>query len=524
MYEEDDKSYGIFEEEEATKMLKYLKNNIIIKEVEDENRISIVNELKKFEEEDEKEERNNKLLIRKNNIENKNNNDYEEMNKNNYDILNEENKNLLSNSKIDINLLKTDSENKENSFSKSNYLNNNNNEDNNYFENSFLPQSVISQAKIHKLKISNNKLNNSFSSSSKKENSFEHKTPNKINKSIQIYSKSSSKEDNTKKNINLPRISSAQNLKKSKSRLFLMKTENENNHVKKRTKNIIPLNMNNHKSKLILKSKSPKNLLDILKKKKNDEIIDNELLNIEKENLDLIRELEKLNIQFNSLSQKKSSLINNNKNYNSVQPISHENLELSELNIQKKYLTNLISEYNTLYNKFNDENENEVIELKKEIKEKKNEINKCSEENKILKEKIFNNQNYLKTNKQKKVFFQDENLDDKSELYQKKILKKKKDIEKMKIFYLKENKKILNLNNEIDKYKEILNNYEKGVNMNLDKKKQLEDQIKKLTKKKKILKYSRYSMKKKFNKEINKQNNYIEQLKKTIFEVNLTSI
>ena len=31
-------------------------------------------------------------------------------------------------------------------------------------------------------------------------------------------------------------------------------------------------------------------------------------------------------------------------------------------------------------------------------------------------------------------------------------------------------------------------------------------------------------MKKKFNKEINKQNNYIEQLKKTIFEVNLTSI
>ena len=159
MYEEDDKSYGIFEEEEATKMLKYLKNNIIIKEVEDENRISIVNELKKFEEEDEKEERNNKLLIRKNNIENKNNNDYEEMNKNNYDILNEENKNLLSNSKIDINLLKTDSENKENSFSKSNYLNNNNNEDSNYFENSFLLQSVISQAKIHKLKISNNKLN-----------------------------------------------------------------------------------------------------------------------------------------------------------------------------------------------------------------------------------------------------------------------------------------------------------------------------------------------------------------------------
>ena len=177
-----------------------------------------------------------------------------------------------------------------------------------------------------------------------------------------------------------------------------------------------------------------------------------------------------------------------------------------------------------MYNKFNDENENEVIELKKEIKEKKNEINKYFEENKILKEKIFNNQNYLKTNKQKKVFFQDENLDDKSELYQKKILKKKKDIETMKIFYLKENKKILNLNNEIDKYKEILNNYEKGVNMNLEKKKQLENQIKKLTKKKKILKYSRYSMKKKFNKEINKQNHYIEQLKKTIFEVNLTSI
>ena len=526
MDDEDDKSYGLFNENETMKLLKYLKNNKenIIKEVEEENKVSIINEMN-IQEEEKKEERKIKSKFKnKEKSESYNSNsENEDTNSNKKKSVSftfKQSKNILSPSKIDIRSIKTESDNKENIFSDSSYLNNNNDD----LENSFLPQSVISQARINKFKM-NNKLINSFNTPPK-DNLNEFKTPNKVNKSIQIFSKSSSKEKINNNKILLPRISSAKNLKKNKSKLFLMKTDSEDKLINpNKKKKITSIPFNNNKQKIFLSSKSKPKFLDILKKKKNDEIIDNEIINIEKENLDLIKELEKLNLQLNTLINKQNHnniSIYNNKNYKSVQPIQHENLEQSELIIRKKYLTNLISEYNRLYDKFNMENENNIIiQLENEIKEKTNEYKKCFKENKLLKEKIYNNNNYLKNNK----YTKNDNLNSKSELYMKKILNKKNEIEQMKITYKTEYKKIISLNEKYEKYNGILNKYETIYKNNneiktKEKDKKLEEEIYKLSKKKAILVQSRNSMKNNYSNEINKQRKYIEQLKKSIFEVN----
>ncbi len=526
MDDEDDKSYGLFNEDETMKVLKYVKNNKenIIKEVEDENKVSIINELN-IQEEEKKEEIKLKPRYKiKEKSESYNstseNEDSNSNKKKSVSFTFKQNKNILSPSKIDIRSIKTESDNKENIFSDSSYLNNNNDD----LENSFLPQSVISQARINKFKM-NNKLSNSFNTPPK-DNSNEFQTPNRVNKSIQIFSKSSSKEKNNNNKMLLPRISSAKNLKKSKSKLFLMKTDSEDKHIKlNKKKKITSIPFDNNKQKLFLNSKSKPKFLDMLKKKKNDEIIDNEILNIEKENLDLIKELEKLNIQLNTLINKQDNnniSIYNNKSYKSVQPIPHENLQQSELVIQKKYLTNLITEYNKLYNKYNMENNNNIItQLENAIKEKTNEYKKCFRENKLLKEKIYNNNNYLKNNK----YTNNNDLNSKSELYMKKILNKKNEIEQMKITYKKEYKKIISLNDKYEKYNGILNKYETIYKNNneiktKEKDKKLEEKINKLSKKKEILIQSRNSMKNNYSNEIIKQRKYIEQLKKSIFEVN----
>ena len=168
------------------------------------------------------------------------------------------------------------------------------------------------------------------------------------------------------------------------------------------------------------------------------------------------------------------------------------------------------------------ENENNIIiQLENEIKEKTNEYKKCFKENKLLKEKIYNNNNYLKNNK----YTKNDNLNSKSELYMKKILKKKNEIEQMKNIYKKEYKKIISLNGKYEKYNDILNKYGTTyLNNNeiktKEKDKKLEEEIYKLSKKKAILVQSRNSMKNNYSNEINKQRKYIEQLKKSIFEVN----
>jgi hypothetical protein len=109
---------------------------------------------------------------------------------------------------------------------------------------------------------------------------------------------------------------------------------------------------------------------------------------MEKENLNLIRELEKLNIQLNTLINKQTpiAILNYNKTHpknKSVQPSTPEILKQSEIIMQKKYLTNLITEYNKLYSKFNIENDSNVKEeLINEIEKKKIEYKKCLNENK----------------------------------------------------------------------------------------------------------------------------------------------
>ena len=559
MSDDDDNSYG-FEDKDKSKILKYYNEDTenIIKEVEDENKTTIIKEFKYDEEEDQKEDDINKLnntskfnnleIIEKHdkineeslNTSKKNNdinNDIEEIStskKHSELFSNNENKSLLSPSKIDINTLKTESDIKEE-------INESHKDLNIILDNSFLPQSVISQAN----KSKRNSLNIPQKLSKDKLN-IDNNTPLKINKSINLFSKSSSKDKNNNKKITalLPRISSAKNLKKSNSKLFLMKSENENEnkehtYLNKRKKLIgIPLNP---KSKLFLSmNKSPNKLLEIIKNKKNEEEIDNELYDMEKENLNLIRELEKLNIQLNNLINKQTptAIINYNKTHpkhKSVQPSTPEILKQSEIIMQKKYLTNLISEYNKLYSKYNIEyNNNAKDELKKEIELKKIEYKKCLIENKNLKDKIYQNQNYLKKShiQQKTIIVNYEDFESKSDLYKKKISKTKSDLHRMELLFKNESKKIISLNEKYIRFKEILDNYEETPNSLknklLDKEqiKQNEEQKKKLIRKKNIIIHSRKSMKNNYNIEINKQNKYIEQLKNTIYEVNsiLTSM
>ncbi len=549
MSEEDD-SYG-FEDEEKSKILKYYNENKenIIKEVDDENKTTIIKEAKIFEEEeDEKEEINTSLEMKeeKGKIINeeisinseKNNINYESeiisTSKKQSEIFsNNENKSLLSPSKIDINPNKTESDFKEE-------LNNSKNNDlNDKYHNLFLPQSVIST------KINRNKrlsLNNSVNLSEKNLNS-DFNTPLKLNKKTHFFSRSSSKEKiNTKKiNSNLPRISSAKNLKKSNSKLFLMKSENENDnnkehgYVNKRKKITgIPFNT---KTKLYLSNNKTSNkLLEIVKKKKKEEEIDNELLNMEKENLNLIRELEKLNIQLNTLINKQTpiAILNYNKTHpknKSVQPSTPEILKQSEIIMQKKYLTNLITEYNKLYSKFNIENDSNVKEeLIDEIEKKKIEYKKCLNENKKLKDKIYVNENYLKKChiQQKNIITNYEDYESKIKLYKKKISTIKNDIERKENLYKNESKIILDLNKKYLKFKEILDNYEESPS-SLNKKNKLkknnkkdEEEFNKLIKKKNSLIHLRNTKKNNYNQEIKKQVKYIEQLKNTINEVNQT--
>ena len=164
MSDDDNNSYG-FEDKDKSKILKYYNEDTdnIIKEVEDENKTTIIKEFKYDEEEDEKEDdiNINKNTSKFNNIEiekydkikneeslnnlqknNNLNNELEEIStskKQSELFSNNETKSLLSPSKIDINSLKTESDIKEE-------INESHKDLNKILDNSFLPQSVISQA------------------------------------------------------------------------------------------------------------------------------------------------------------------------------------------------------------------------------------------------------------------------------------------------------------------------------------------------------------------------------------------
>ena len=115
-----------------------------------------------------------------------------------------------------------------------------------------------------------------------------------------------------------------------------------------------------------------------------------------------------------------------------------------------------------------------------------------------------------------------DDLDSKYDLFRNKIIKMKKEINRKEILLEKEKEKILSLNEKYNKLKEILKYYEEtpySINQKLyqnEKNKEKEKLMKNLTKKKKIIKHSRLSMKNSFIVEIEKQKKFIEHLNKTI--------
>ena len=398
----------------------------------------------------------------------------------------------------------------ESSSSNSNRIKFNNETSSN--KSNLLPLSIKTNElkKIQKQKL---KLNNSFKLSPKKHlitslNELNNNQKNKINLSNNL-SKENIKDDF------LPRICSSQSLKKKPE---LGKLE--------KNKKILSEISFKKKSKLFLPS--PKNIKKMVFNQKKK---DNEMLNIEKEHLELIHELEILNIQLTTLINKQipQALINFEKNNseNIILP-SSDIKRKNNILTKKKFLTNLILEYNTVYKKFSlgndldigNELENKIRKLKEEYKIHQNYI-------KQLKDKIIKNEFYLKHMKIKENITINENKDlkYKIELYNKKTTQMKNEILQMKNLSEKENIEIFSLNKKYSKYKEIVSYYDETPKSIEEKLKILaeckkkEEEINHLRRKKDIMFHSRNMLNKKYLIEINKQNQYIEELNKIITEI-----
>ena len=374
----------------------------------------------------------------------------------------------------------------------------------------FLPQSVISSVKLARLKEQKDKLNQSFKVPSQTENTF---TSNKLNSnSLSKTQKShmTPKANNLSKpnHLILPRISSATNIR---NKSFIMKPTNatSNKKINKRT-NLIPFTKPQRLYIHTSKNASPE---------KNHE---EDLKLLEKENLELISELHSLNKELTNLLDKKTRQREKERQIQTPESIETEKI------LNKKYLMCLINEYNNLYRIYSnsDQDQKDILENKLEILLKEYKDNKMM--NSELKKKIIKNENYLKDSDKEQVnYFKNiDYLHSKYDLYKIKIMKEKKEIERMKNVIQCEREKLDSLNEKYSKMREILHYYDetpKSMGFKVDKdkiNKKNEETYKNLMKKKKIISHSRISMKKNYAIEIDKQKKYIEQLQSTIIEVN----
>ena len=390
----------------------------------------------------------------------------------------------------------------------------------------------MSQARIKNLRNKKEKLNNSFKLSKTNNIITSLNQLNSYNNKSKSLSKFMNRENNysynknsRNNNLSLPRISSASNMRKDSEKLFLMKPNEIDikNHLNKKNKINHGIPYNNNKTLFLPQKKIKLNNLSEQKK------ITQDLLDLEKENNDLIKELENLNFQLNNLINKKIPIIKKSllvKEQNKInESIKNGNFEESNLLVQKKYLASLINQYNSLFTKLtNNSDPNKREDLVNLIDQTKIECKETKIQNKNLRERIFKNEVYLKNSEkqQKSIILNMDDLDSKYDLFRNKIIKMKKEINRKEILLEKEKEKILSLNEKYNKLKEILKYYEEtpySLNQKLyqnEKNKEKEKIMKNLIKKKKIMKHSRLSMKNSFIVEIEKQKKFIEHLNKTI--------
>ena len=405
--------------------------------------------------------------------------------------------------------------------------NNINNNINNNID-SFLPQSILSQTKIKNIQFKKEKLNNSFKLSKKNNivtslnelNSLSNKS-----RSLSKFIETNYSNKYSKSNFSLPRISSASNFRKNCPKLFLMKPNEIDikNHINKKSKinnGNIPYN---NKTLFIPQKKNKLN-------KPTQNKASQEFLDLEKENNHLIKELQNLNYQLNILINQKIPRFKQNilqKEQDKInENIKNGNFEESNLLVQKKYLSYLVNQYNSLFNKLNKDTYQRE-DLEDLIDKAKIDFKQTKSQNKNLKEKIFKNEIYLKNSeKQQKMMIQNiDDLDSKYDLFRNKLSKMKNEINRKETLLEKEKEKILLLYEKYNKLKEILKYYEEtpySINQKFFqniKNKEKETQLNSLIKKKNVLKHSRLSMKKSFDVEIEKQKKFIEHLKKTIVGV-----
>jgi hypothetical protein len=268
----------------------------------------------------------------------------------------------------------------------------------------------IKKEKMKNIQKQKQKLNNSFKLSPKKHlitslNELNNNPKNNLNLSTntKLYigvnnSKNNNNNNYISKNNNnynnhffLPRISSSQSIKKPNL--------NNKNIFHKQLISEIP---NKKKEKLILPQKP-----HILFKKNNK---DNELIDIQKEHLNLIQELQKLNVQLTDLINKQipQAIINYSKYKKRKNLPSPEIIRHNKIITKKKLLTNLIIEYNSIYNKFSLGCD---IEMKNELENKikniafklKDEVENAKKKNELYYKELLNEKNDIILNLEKEL-------------------------------------------------------------------------------------------------------------------------
>ena len=266
-------------------------------------------------------------------------------------------------------------------------------------------------------------------------------------------------------------------------------------------------------------------------------LVDKELRSLEKENFNLIKELQSLNNILSDLLVKKIPLTvprEKQVNKNRIRLGKHHKTKSEDANNErekisyKKYLNSLINEYNSLYKIYLSASEPErKDEHEKKLETIENEYKDNKKENNELKRKIIKNEIYLNKAEQEEMSYikNIEFLNAKYDLYKLRIEKKKKEIERMSKLVDKENERISVTKEKFNKLTEILKNYEETPDSLMNKvdeennEKLQKEKYENLLKKQKIISHSRISMQKSYTLEIDKQKKYIEQLNNTIKEV-----
>lgn len=268
-------------------------------------------------------------------------------------------------------------------------------------------------------------------------------------------------------------------------------------------------------------------------------LLDSDIKQLQRNNSDLRSKLKGLNEQLNSMLDK----IIKEENYKLLHNVYKEQKEKypkykneekvveKEIEIAQKTLENLISEYNKNFKKFHKISDVDYFtQLREEINHTNKEILNYTNLNKELESKIKQSELEIKkyTKKKDEVHYNKlkevEDIDYKIELYLDKIQKLKLEEERLKKVYVKEEDSYNIIIERHNKLIEIIENYEinlreKSYKSSSKEKEEISKKFKHLQKRLRVLEYSRKTMNKNYQNQIETNKRIISQLESKINEL-----